>query len=49
MALLEVKDLNVGFDTPDGEVFAVNDLSFSLKAGDALAIVGNRAPVKPRP
>ena len=40
MALLEVKDLNVGFDTPDGEVFAVNDLSFSLKAGDALAIVG---------
>jgi len=40
VTLLEVKDLNVGFDTPDGEVHAVNDLNFSLKAGDALAIVG---------
>lgn len=40
MTLLEVKDLNVGFDTPDGEVHAVNKLNFSLKAGDALAIVG---------
>jgi oligopeptide transport system ATP-binding protein len=38
--LLEVKDLNVGFDTPDGEVHAVNKLNFSIKAGDALAIVG---------
>lgn len=38
--LLEVKDLNVGFDTPEGEVYAVNNLSFSIKAGDALAIVG---------
>ena len=40
MALLEVKDLDVGFDTPDGEVHAVNCLNFSIKAGDALAIVG---------
>ena len=40
MSLLEVKDLNVGFDTPDGEVHAVNCLNFSIKAGDALAIVG---------
>jgi oligopeptide transport system ATP-binding protein len=40
MALLEVKDLNVGFDTPEGEVHAVNCLNFSLNAGDALAIVG---------
>jgi len=40
MALLEVKDLNVGFCTPEGEVHAVNKLDFSLKAGDALAIVG---------
>lgn len=38
--LLEVKGLNVGFDTPDGEVHAVNDLNFSIKAGDTLAIVG---------
>ena len=40
MVLLEVKDLDVGFDTPDGEVHAVNKLNFSLEAGDALAIVG---------
>jgi len=40
MTLLEVKDLDVGFDTPDGEVHAVNKLNFSLYAGDALAIVG---------
>ena len=38
--LLEVKDLDVGFDTPEGEVHAVNRLNFSIKAGDALAIVG---------
>ena len=38
--LLEIKDLNVGFDTPDGEVHAVNCLNFSLKAGEALALVG---------
>jgi oligopeptide transport system ATP-binding protein len=38
--LLEVKNLNVGFDTPDGEVHAVNQLNFSLKAGEALALVG---------
>jgi len=38
--LLEIKDLNVGFDTPDGEVSAVNNLNVSIKAGDALAIVG---------
>lgn len=38
--LLEIKGLNVGFDTPEGEVHAVNNLNFSIKSGDALAIVG---------
>lgn len=38
--LLEVKNLYVSFFTPDGEVQAVRDVSFSLKAGEVLAIVG---------
>jgi len=40
VALLEVKDLDVGFDTPEGEVHAVNRLNFSLQAGETLALVG---------
>lgn len=40
MALLEVKDLDVGFETPEGRVHAVNFLNFSLKAGETLALVG---------
>lgn len=40
MPLLEVKDLNVGFNTAEGEVHAVNNLNFSINAGDTLAIVG---------
>ncbi|MCZ5371229.1 ATP-binding cassette domain-containing protein, partial [Escherichia coli] len=39
-ALLNVKDLRVTFCTPDGEVTAVNDLNFSLRAGETLGIVG---------
>jgi len=38
--LLTVKDLRVTFSTPDGEVTAVNDLNFSLRAGETLGIVG---------
>ena len=40
MALLEVKDLDVGFETPEGRVHAVNCLNFSIKAGETLALVG---------
>jgi oligopeptide transport system ATP-binding protein len=40
MSILEVKDLKVSFDTPEGEVHAVSGIDFKLEAGDALAIVG---------
>ncbi|MDQ2781569.1 MAG: ABC transporter ATP-binding protein [Actinomycetota bacterium] len=40
MSLLEVRDLNVEFDTLDGPVHAVRHLSYSLEAGQALGIVG---------
>ncbi|MGF7445544.1 oligopeptide ABC transporter ATP-binding protein OppD, partial [Klebsiella michiganensis] len=34
--LLDVKDLRVTFATPDGDVTAVNDLNFNLRAGETL-------------
>jgi len=38
--LLEVKNLSVSFFSPQGEICAVRDVSFSLKRGEVLAIVG---------
>lgn len=38
--LLEVKDLQVSFDTHAGEVQAVRGVTFNLKKGETLAIVG---------
>jgi oligopeptide transport system ATP-binding protein len=40
MALLEVKNLKVDFQTNDGVVHAVRDLSYTLEKGKTLAIVG---------
>ena len=40
MSFLEVNNLNVEFNTADGIVRAVNNVSFSLEQGKILAIVG---------
>lgn len=40
MAILEIRNLNVRFATPDGEVSAVNDVSLKLEKGECLGIVG---------
>ncbi len=40
MALLEVKNLKKYFDTPNGKLHAVEDVSFSIDKGKTLGIVG---------
>ena len=40
MSLLEINNLNTRFKTMDGEVAAVNDISFSMDTGETLGIVG---------
>jgi len=39
-AVLEVRDLQVRFATPDGEVSAVNGVSFDVNEGECVGIVG---------
>ena len=40
MSLLEITNLTVTFDTPDGTVQAVSDLSMTMDRGETLAVVG---------
>ena len=40
MALLDVRDLSVDFETPDGEVNAVRSISLEINPGECLGIVG---------
>jgi oligopeptide transport system ATP-binding protein len=39
-AILKVEDLETRFRTPDGTVYAVNGVSFDLKEGETLGVVG---------
>ena len=39
-ALLDIKNLSVQFDTDEGRILAVNNISLSLNAGEVLGIVG---------
>src|SRR4051812_31942339 len=38
--LLEVKDLNIAFDTQRGQIRPVRDVSFSIYPGQTVALVG---------
>ena len=38
--ILEVKDLRTRFHTPEGTVYAVNGISYTLHEGETLAVVG---------
>ena len=40
MNILEVKNLNMVYETLEGSVAAVKDVSFSLKEGESFGIVG---------
>ena len=40
MSLLEIKDLTIHFQTEDGDLKAVNGISFAVEQGATLGLVG---------
>ena len=40
MNLLQIKNLTTTFNTDCGKIIAVDDISFSLKKGEVLGIIG---------
>ena len=40
MALFDIRNLSVNFDTPDGRVEAVRNISLSIPPGKCLGVVG---------
>ena len=44
--LLDVENLTLQFDTDEGRVTAVDNVSFSLEAGKVMGLVGESAPAK---
>ncbi|MFC7609540.1 hypothetical protein [Teichococcus aestuarii] len=42
--LLEVRNLRVEFPTRRGTLTALDDVSFSIRAGEVLGVVGDPAP-----
>ena len=46
--LLDVKNLSTSFFTLNGEVKAVNDVSFHVNKGEIIAVVGESGCGKPR-
>ena len=40
MTLLKVENLTLGFDTDEGRIIAVDDISFELESGEVMGLVG---------
>ena len=40
MTLLKVENLTLGFDTDEGRIIAIDDISFELESGEVMGLVG---------